>query len=224
MNPTSEHMLLHEVEPRLRSGIQAVPRVGSDDAAELLQDGLVIAFRLLQSAETAGKTVTPGNIAFFTIKLLRSGRRSTGFHQADALHPAAQMAGRCRLHSLDEPVAGDESGEEPFTLGETLESRTDDPATEAARRLDWEQLTDQIDDWAKAVLDSLAQGQELTILARRVGRSRSALQGDKDRLAQRIRACLGDDILDQVQERAGWRHGLQATQEKRACRWERQAA
>ncbi len=224
MNPTSEHMLLHEVEPRLRSGIQSVPRVGSDDAAELLQDGLVIAFRLLQSAETAGKTVTPGNIAFFTIKLLRSGRRSTGFHKADAMHPAAQIAGRSRMHSLDEPVAADDSGDEPLTLGETLEGRADDPATEAARRLDWEQLTERIDDVAKAVLSYLANGMELTILAQRLGRSRSALQGDKDRLAQRIRECLGDDILAQVQEPAGWHNGLQATQEKRACRWERQAA
>ncbi len=225
MTPTNEELLLREVEPRLRVGInQSVAQVGSDDPEELIQDGLVIAFRLMQSAEAGVKTVTAGNVAFYVIKLLRAGRRSTGFRTTDAMHPGAQIAGRSRMHSLDEPVTGEETSDEPLTLGETLESRADDPSTEAARRLDWQQLTEQIDDVAKAVLQYLANGMELTILARKLNRSRSALQGDKDRLAQRIRECMGEDILDQVQDRPGWRNGIDATQEKRACRWERQAA
>ena len=45
-----------------------------------------------------------------------------------------------------------------------------------------------------------------------------------ERLARRIRECLGEDILRQVQEAPGWRNGLEATREKLASRWERQAA
>ena len=225
MTPTSENMLLREVAPRLRTGIkQTVSYIGSDDEDELLQDGLVIAIQLLHSAERTHKAVTPGNIAFYTLKLLRSGRRSTGCHKTDPLHPAAQINGRCRVHSLEEPVACDESSDEPHTLGEMLECRAEDPATEAARRLDWQRLVDRLDDVAKAVLRCLANGQELTILVQGLGRSRSALQNDKNRLAERIRECLGDDILDRVKDRPGWRDGILASQEKQACRWERRAA
>ena len=48
MTPSVENLLLKEVQPRLRSAIaRTVPVVGSDDHEELLQDGLVIALRLL---------------------------------------------------------------------------------------------------------------------------------------------------------------------------------
>jgi hypothetical protein len=224
MTPTSEQMLLREVAPRLRNGLRQTSYVGSDDESELLQDGLVIAIHLLHSAERTHRSVTPGNIAFYTLKLLRSGRRSTGCHKTDPLHPAAQISGRCRVHSLEEPVANDESSDEPLTLGEVLESRAEDPATEAARRLDWQRMVDRLDDVAKAVLQCLADGQELTILVRRLGRSRSALQNDKNRLAERIRECLGVDILARVQDRPGWRDGIQASLERQACRWERRVA
>jgi hypothetical protein len=134
------------------------------------------------------------------------------------------MSGRCRVHSLEEPVACDESSDEPLTLGEMLESRAEDPATEAARRLDWQRLVDRLDDVAKAVLRCLANGQELTILVQGLGRSRSALQNDKNRLAKQILECLGDDILQRVNDRPGWRDGILASLEKQACRWERRAA
>ena len=71
----AEHLLLHEVRPRLKNTIpRSVPLVGSDDAGELLQDGIVIAIHLLNNAERSGKKVTAGNIAFYTVLSLRLGR------------------------------------------------------------------------------------------------------------------------------------------------------
>ncbi len=214
--------MLQEVAPRLRAGIgSSVPRVGCEDEAELLQDGLVLALGLLQSTERRGKKVTPGNIAYYSIKHLRAGRRSTGYRKNDALHPAAQLNG-CRVYSLEGSVAT-EDGEE-ISFGETLASQADDPAVEAGRRLDWQALWQKLDEVAKAILRALVDGSELTRLVSSLKLSRSSLQTRKNQLAAQIREYLGEDILRQVQEHPGWRNGLEATRERIACRWERQAA
>ena len=217
-----ENIVLQEVAPRLRAGIgSSITRAGGEDEAELLQDGLVIALGLLRSAEAKGKQVTPGNIAYYSIKHLRAGRRSTGYRKNDALHPAAQLNG-CRVYSLEGSVAT-EDGEE-ISFGETLASQADDPAVEAGRRLDWQALWQKLDEVTKAILRALSDGTEITQLVATLKLSRSSLQTRKNQMAAQIRECLGEDILRQVQEHPGWRHGLEATRERLACRWERRAA
>jgi len=222
MTPSTEHLLLKEVQPRLRIAItRTVPVVGSDDHEELLQDGLVIALRLLNGAQRSRTNVTGARVAYYTVKCLRSGRRSTGYRKTDALHPASQLNGHCRLHSFEEPVAVDRSTDESLTLGEMLPAREDDPATQAGRRLDWDQLIQQLDTVTKAILLCLATCEELTGLVRRFRRSRSTIQNHKDRLARLIKECMGEDILRQIQEQPGWHNDMHATREKLACRWER---
>jgi len=222
MTPSTEHLLLKEVQPRLRIAItRTVPVVGSDDQEELLQDGLVIALRLLNGARRSRKNVTGASVAYYTIKCLRSGRRSTCYRKTDPLHPASQLNGHCRLHSFEEPVAVDRSTDESLTLGEMLPAREDDPATQAGRRLDWDQLVQQLDAVTKAILLCLATCEELTELVGRFRRSRSMIQNHKDRLARLIKECMGEDILRQIQEQPGWHNDIHATREKLACRWER---
>lgn len=217
-----DYYLLHEVAPRLRAGIgSSIPRASGEDDSELLQDGMVIALGLLRSAQVKSKQVTAGNVAYYTIKNLRAGRRSTGFRKNDPLHPAAQLNG-CRVYSLDEPVPT-ENGED-LTLSEVLDSRAEDPSVEAGRRLDWQGLLHKLDDVAKAILRALADGSELTRLVSPLKLSRSSLQTRKEKLATLIREYLGEDILAQVQEGPSWRNGLEATREKLASRWARQAA
>ena len=218
----TQNYMLHEVALRLRAGINSsMPRSSGEDDSELLQDGLVIALGLLRGAQAKGKQVTAGNIAYYTIKNLRAGRRSTGFRKYDPLHPAAQLNG-CRTYSLDEPVSAE--GGEDLTLNDVLASRSDDPSMEAGRRLDWQGLLQKLDDVAKAILRALADGSELTRLISPLKLSRSSLQTRKEKLATLIRECLGEDILRQVQEHPGWRNGLEATRERLASRWARQAA
>src|SRR6185436_11275346 len=112
-NNAVEHLLLYQVQPRLRSIIpNYVPLVGADDVEELVQDGTVLAIRLLNSAKRSGRRVTAGNLAFYTAKMLRAGRRSTGQGKNDPLNPKARLDGTCRIQSLDEPIAEDDfSGE-----------------------------------------------------------------------------------------------------------------
>jgi hypothetical protein len=218
----AEHLLLHEVRPRLRNAIaQTVPRIGSDDEEELLQDGIVIAIHLLNSAQRSGKKVTAGNIAFYTLLSLRLGRRSTGCRKTDPLHPAARLSGRCQVVSLDDPVSSDESHDEPLTLGEILPSRDDDPATQACRRLDWDNLIQRLDAITKAILVCLATCDKMSGLVKRFSKSRSTIQNHKDRLARLIKEHMGEDILLQVQEQPGWRNDVQAIRERMASRWER---
>src|SRR2546428_2204324 len=105
MSPSTEHLLLNEVQPRLRIAIpNTIPVVGSDDHEELLQDGLLIALRLLNSARRSRKNVTGSSVAYYTVKCLRSGRRSLSYRKTDPLHPAARLNCRCRVHSLEEPI------------------------------------------------------------------------------------------------------------------------
>ena len=75
MSSHVDNVLIDEIVPRLRHLIpHHVPRVGSEDPEELLQDATLIAVRLLARARVNGKTVTPGNIAYYTLLHLRSGR------------------------------------------------------------------------------------------------------------------------------------------------------
>lgn len=225
MHSSNEQLILKEVQPRLRSAIaDSVPLVGADDVPELTQDGTVMALRLLDSATRSGQKVTGGNLAYYTLKMLRSGRRSTGQRKNDVMHPKAQLNGTCCVQSLEEPVAASEEADGPLTLGETLAARTEDPATAATRRLDWQTLVASLDPIARAVLLCLAQGADLTTLVITLRRSRSALQLDKERLARLIREHLGPDILQRVREVPRWMESLAAHREKLACRYERQAA
>src|SRR5260370_6731213 len=138
MNRDAERQLLLELEPRLRVAVpRLVPIVGADDLQELVQDGLLIALRLYRSTQAAGKKVTVGNLVFYTIRHLRSGRRSTGERQNDVLHPAAQLRGHSQLQSLDQPLSNGDEADEPLTLHDCLAAPGDDPATSASRRLDW---------------------------------------------------------------------------------------
>ncbi len=225
MQSSVEHLLLHEVQPRLQAAIpHSVPFVGSDDVQELVQDGTVMALGLLQSAARSGKSVSAGNLVFYTLKSLRSGRRSTGERKNDVLHPKAQLTGHSRVCSLDQLVVSENDLEESLTLGESLAAPTEDPAQTASRRLDWEPLLASLNATDREVLASFVKGEHLTELVPKLQRSRSALQGDKHRLAGLLREHLGQDVLSQVQELPRWTDNLTARREKIACRAEHRTA
>jgi hypothetical protein len=79
-------------------------------------------------------------VAYFAVKLTRSGRRSTGSSATDVMHPATQLSGRTRLTSFDEPVAFDDAGD-AITLADVFANDQEDPGTLAARNMDWRHFT-----------------------------------------------------------------------------------
>ena len=224
MSPHAGELLVQEIAPRIRSALPSLAAIGSEDAEEQAQDAIATAAALLVSTETRGKKVTPGNIAYYAIALVRQGRRSTGQSQTDLMHPAAQIRGRCRMLSLDAPFGSEADDGELMCLHEVLACRTEDPSMAAARRVDWERLVAALDATAREVLNCLREGRDLTSLVPKLNRSRSALQTDKHRLAGLVREQLGPDILLRIQEQPRWRDNLEANRQTAACRYERQPA
>lgn len=218
-------MLVQQIAPRIRSLLgNSVAQVGSEDIAELAQDGIAMAATLLTSAQARGKKVSAGTVSYYAAKLVRQGRRSTGQSTTDVMHPATQIAGRSRVMSLDAPVGAEAEADDILCLHDVLAARSADPSQEAAKRLDWQPLVAALDSKTREVLFCLAQGGELTSLVPKLKRSRSALQQDKTVLARLVREHLGQDILRQVQELPRWLINVTANRERLACRIERQIA
>jgi len=153
MSPKMGDMLVRDVVPRLRAAASSVAAIGHEDREELVADMTANAAKMIDSAERAGKKFSAGNIAFYTTRAARSGRRSTGSSRSDALSPGAQLDGTVRLDHLDGApdtgatgsVAGIADGGYdshaglheivwPASHGPT----PTDPSEEAARNLDWE--------------------------------------------------------------------------------------
>jgi len=198
--------------------------VGTDDIGELVQDGIAIAAALLSSADARGKHISAGNVSYFAVKLVRQGWRSTGQSRTDVMHPLTQISGRCKVTSLDAPIAEETKSDETLCLHDILATDSADPSQEAAKRLDWEPLLAALDATTRPVLLCLVAGVELTTLVPKLKRSRSAIQSDTHRLAGMVSDHLGDDILRQVQELPRWVINITANRQRLACRVERQIA
>ena len=222
MSPQAGELLVQEIAPRIRSSLRhSVSPVGPDDLGELVQDTIATAAQLLHSVETRGKKVTAGNICYYAVRLTRQGRRSTGFKKTDPLHPAAQIAGRSRVVSLEEPLGAEIEDQETLCLHDVLATRDEDPSMAATRRLDWTALVESLDSATQEILGCLIEGADLGKLLSKLKRSRRAWPQDKQRLAASIRERLGQDILNEVQALPRWRNNLSAKQEKFVCRYER---
>ena len=222
MSPQAGELLVQEIAPRIRSSLShCVSPVGADDLGELVQDTIATAAQLLHSVETRGKKVTAGNISYYAVRLTRQGRRSTGFKKTDPLHPAAQIAGRSRVVSLEEPLGGEIEDQETLCLHDVLAAHDEDPSMAASRRLDWTGLVESLDSATQEILGCLIEGADLGKLLSKLKRSRRAWPQDKQRLAASIRERLGQDILNEVQALPRWRNNLSAKQEKFVCRYER---
>jgi hypothetical protein len=223
MSPQSGWSLQEEVVPRLRSAIpRAVKFVGCEDAQELIQDATAFAAKLMDNVERAGKKVTPGNITYYTIQHMKSGRRSTGSTVVDVLGSGTQLNGNTRMSSLDDVVASDaESGGEIFTLNDVLSNDQEDPGTKAARKIDWESFCSGLSAREKMVIEFMVEGKSLRIAANALRVSDSTMQESKRNLRVKILEFMGSDILVEVRHKPQWKDGLDATREKMECRDER---
>jgi len=222
MSPQTGEILIQEVAPRIRSQTHSFNLAGCEDVAELAQDATAIAAQLLHSVEVRGKAVSPGNIAYYAVGLIRQGRRSTGVRKNDVLHPAYQITGHSRVTSMEEPIGCESDDDGALTLHDVLSAQIDDPASAASRNIDWERLIESLDQVCKEILRCLSEGIPLTELKAKLKRSRSSIQAHKERLAELVRAHLGADVLVQAQERPRWRDNVETYRAKVACRYDRQ--
>jgi hypothetical protein len=241
MSPQAGFLLQDQIVPRLISAIPiAVSFIGSEDAEELIQDGTLIAAKMMDNAEQAGKkvlrnpgagrrgaskvrTISAGNVAFYTIQKLKCGRRSTGSSTVDVYGSGTQINGATRLTSLDEaaPVASVDDVGEPFVLHDVLSRDEEDPATKAARSIDWQTFMASLPARDQAIIQFIVAGKPLASLARKRHLNSSTILYHKRRLGDAVLEHFGKDIIPQVLRKPNWKDSLDATRERLACREER---
>jgi len=191
--------------------------VGAEDVNELIQDTIAHAAALLHRNEVAKKQVTPSSVAYFAVKLTRSGRRSTGSSATDVLHPGTQLAGRARVVSFDEPLGFDEAGDS-VTLADVFANEQEDPSMLAARRLDWEIFLAGQTRRGLTLLTVVAKGSTFRDVARLLGLSDSGVQEEKRKVAQALKDYMGANVLSESTRQPAWRNNLMAGRERQACR------
>jgi len=169
------------------------------------------------------KTISAGNVAFYTIQKLKCGRRSTGSSTVDVYGSGTQINGTTRLTSLDEaaPVTSVDDVGEPLALHDVLSRDEEDPGTKAARRMDWESFMASLSARDQAIINCLVEGKPLASLARKRHLNTSTILYHKRRLADAIANFMGADILIQIRRKPNWKDSLDATRERLACREER---
>ena len=94
MSPMMGQMLVKEVVPRLRSAARSIPQIGCEDHEEIVQDTTLVAARMMDSAEKAGRKFTAGNVAYYAARAARSGRRSYYSGRTDVMSAGCQMIGK----------------------------------------------------------------------------------------------------------------------------------
>jgi hypothetical protein len=223
MSPKSGWLLVNEIVPRLRSAVPLVAHcIGAEDPEELIGDATLHAARILESAESRGRTITAGNAAYYAIQHTKSGRRSTGNSCCDVMAACTQLQGHSRLDSLETVVAeAQETGGEIYLLHDVLSSEAEDPATRAARRMDWSEFVSGLSERERSVINCIIEGRSLRDAAKSFRVCDSTMQGDKRKLAVKILDFMGFDILIEVRRSPRWKDDLITSRERLACKHER---
>jgi len=226
MSPTACQVLMQTILPILTA---QVPRVvypaNAEDAEELVQDAVATAAQMLEADEKAGRKSFPGSIAYYSIQRLKAGRRSYSSSTTDVLSPHARQRNLFSVVSMDQPTdGGDPDGDEDLCIADTLACRRDDPATEACRRLDWDEFMQTQDQRGKIILNAIARGVALNKTAAKLGISPPRLTQIKDRIGRDVKWHMGERIMQEIREETPWRKSVRCLHEKDACRYERAVA
>jgi len=224
MSPQAGFLLLEEIAPRLRAAIpKCVKKVGAEDDEELVQDAIVTAAQMLAAVERNGKTVTPGNIAYYTILHMRSGRRSQCRSRADTMAPGTQLDTKSCVLSFEEEVGFDQELDEPVTLGELLASHHDDPAMTGGRNIDWDAFLASHDSRYTVIVKGMVEGRNLKETAEMGGSGYSRLYQLKEQMAGDLRAFMGSSAIEDSTRIPAWRGNIMADRERAACQADRRS-
>lgn len=222
MSPEAGDLLMQEVAPRLRSAIpRYVKPVGAEDAEELVQDAIVVAAQMLHRVELAGKSVTPGNIAYYAILHMKAGRRSQSASRADVMANGTQLDAKSCVLSFEEEVGFDPELDEPITLGELLSTEHEDPSMAAARDIDWELFISTHDYRYGVIIKGMVEGKTAKATAADNGEGFSRIYQLMQKLADDLREFLGDRAIEDSAKIPAWRAHLLADREKVTCRADR---
>ncbi|MBN8459338.1 MAG: hypothetical protein J0M04_16030 [Verrucomicrobia bacterium] len=215
-------MLVNEVVPRLRKAARTIPKIGSEDDEEIVQDATLMAARMMESAEQAGHPITAGNATYYAVKAARSGRRSYYSGRSDVCSPGCLIDGKVRHETLDAEVEVDEM---TFgTLHDVIrpfgpDDHGTDPADEAARNLDWQAFLTAHPPRHRTAILALAEGGTMREAGKRCGLKDSAALTLKRRIAADLIAFFGEDVIRRLLDgiRPGWEADLRMVRERHLC-------
>jgi DNA-directed RNA polymerase specialized sigma24 family protein len=221
MSPQAGYVLRDEICPRLAAAIpRTVLCVGSEDHEELVQDAIYQAAKMIDRVEAQGKLgkVSASNISYYVIQHIKEGRRSNGISRMDIMAPGTQLEGSAKLHSIHEVVAQSECGNEIFELHDVISNNYDDPAIEAARRLDWAGFSSSLNRLEKLLIECLINGLGIGEAAELAKVSYWTMQDYRKKIAGKLIEYMGADILKDIASTPHWRIGLDCDRELMACR------
>jgi len=221
MSPHAGFVLIDQIAPRLKAVIPHIKPVGAEDAEELLQDALAVAAQMLDRLEQTGKQVTPGNIAYYTLLHMKSGRRSTGSGRTDVMSSGGQLDGRSCVLSFEEAAGIDPETGEEIPLGDMLSCHQDDPSMAASRNLDWEQFLDSHDTRYGIIVNEIASGQTMVDAAKAIPLGYSSAVALKYKMALELGEYLGSTAIADSVHGPSWRGNIMADHEKAACKADR---
>lgn len=224
MSPRASWILQSEIVPRLGAVIpRSVLCVGAEDRSELVQDGITMAAQMIDRVERQGKLgqVKGSNIAYYTLQHLKSGRRSMGSSAVDVHGSMTHLNGQCEVHSFSEVVSQSEGGDEIHELHDVISTATEDPAMEAARRIDWAAFCENLDRAELMLIQCLVNGQGIKEAAKQAKVHYATMQIYRKKLAAKLLEFMGADILQDIAKSPSWRIGLDCERELLACKSER---
>lgn len=209
-----EEMLVQEVVPRLRNAASTIPKIGHEDNDEIVQDATLMAARMMDSAEKAGRRFTAGTMSYYTIKAARSGRRSYYSGRSEALSAGCQIDGKAKHQWMDMEVEfenGDVGTLHDVIAPSRYFGQEPDPAEEAARNLDWEAFFANHSKRHRKAILALVEGNTMREAGRRCGLKDSAALNLKRRIAADLIEFFGEDVIRCLLDgaRPHWESGLQ---------------
>jgi len=225
MSPMMNEMLVDEVVPRLRHAARTIPKVGHEDDEEIVQDATLMAARMMDSAEQAGRRFSAGNMAWYAARAARSGRRSYYTGRSDVMSPGCQIDGKARHEWLDDEIEmefGDTGTLHDVIPCHFYLGQEPDPAEEAARNLDWQSFLASHPPRHRIAIGVLVEGGTMREAGKRCGLKDSAALNLKRRIAADLVAFFGEDVIRHLLDgvKPGWESDLRAAQGRHGCRRE----
>jgi len=223
MSPQAGWILQEEIAPRIAGAVpRSVLSIGAEDSQELIADGICMAAKMVDRLEQQNKIgkVSPGNVSYYCLQHLKSGRRSMGSSSVDVHGSQTQLNGTTILHSLNEVVSVVE-GDEIFELQDVISQDEEDPAEIACRKIDWDNFISQLSLEEMLVITFLLIGNSFREAGREIGWSDSMMQTCRKSIGRKILDFMGSDILADIVRRPGWKIGLECERERLACRADR---
>jgi len=219
MSPNAGELIVHTIAPIIRRTIARgmIRPVGAEDIEELTADCIAQAARILHAGEAHGKELPAATVVYFALQHTRYGERCSGKSYTDVMAPRTQFKKRSILISLDAPCrdTSSETGEDFGTLHDTLAAPAEDVACRAARRIDWDDVTDDMSRLDIDILCSMADGRTAKAVSATHDLTTEQIKTRKHDIKTIVRSAWDPSIAVEASRQPAWKRDLHVLRERR---------